>query len=86
VAESDFTEPGMVYQIGLPPRRIDVLTQISGVSFDEAWTSRAETIVDGFAVAFIGLDALMKNKRASGRDKDLLDVRLLQSSLDIHED
>jgi hypothetical protein len=86
VAESDFTEPGMVYQIGLPPRRIDVLTQISGVSFDEAWTSRAEGTVDGFAVAFIGRDALIKNKRASGRDKDLLDVRLLQSSLDIHED
>jgi hypothetical protein len=80
VTERDFTDPGMIYQIGLPPRRIDILTQISGVSFDEAWTSRAETTVDGFTVAFIGRDALIKNKRASGRDKDLLDVRLLQSS------
>lgn len=86
VAESDFADPGMIYQIGLPPRRIDILTEISGVSFDEAWTSRVATTVDGFAVAFIGRDALIKNKRASGRAKDLLDVRLLQSSLGIGDD
>jgi hypothetical protein len=85
MAESDFATPGMVYQIGLPPRRIDILTKISGVSFDEAWTSRVQTVVDGFPLAFIGRDALVKNKRASGRDKDLIDLHLLQALSDIDE-
>ena len=43
VQAADFARPGTVYQIGLPPRRIDVLTEISGVTFDEAWNSRMST-------------------------------------------
>ena len=78
VTAADLAQPGAVYQIGLPPRRIDLLTEISGVSFDEAWGSRIPTEVDGRTVPFIGRDALLKNKRASGRPKDLADIARLQ--------
>ncbi|MBL8923754.1 MAG: hypothetical protein JNJ54_33170 [Myxococcaceae bacterium] len=80
VAEADFARPGTVYQLGLPPRRIDVLTQISGVEFDEAWADRRSIAVGGAPVAFLGRRALIKNKRAAGRARDLLDVELLERS------
>lgn len=74
----DLAQPGAVYQIGLPPRRIDLLTEISGVSFDEAWASRVPAEVEARIVPFIGRDALLKNKLASGRPKDLADVARLR--------
>lgn len=77
IDKTDFATPGTVYQIGLPPRRIDLLTEISGVSFDEAWQSRLAAKVQSLPVSFIGRAALVKNKLASGRDKDLLDVKAL---------
>jgi hypothetical protein len=57
VQEADFARTGMVYQMGLPPRRIDILTEISGVSFEEAWASRSPAEVDGRSVSFIGREA-----------------------------
>jgi len=75
---ADFARPGTVYQIGLPPRRIDILTEISGVTFDEAWESRVIAEVDGRAVGFIGRTALLKNKVAAGRPKDIADVARLR--------
>ena len=78
VKPEDFARPAVVYQIGLPPRRIDVLTEISGVTFDEAWESRAEGELDGLAVPILGRAALLRNKRASGRLKDLADVERLE--------
>lgn len=78
VTERDFALPGTVYQIGIPPRRIDLLTQISGVGFDEAWGSAVEAKVSGLLLRFLGREALIKNKRAAGRDKDLVDVRILE--------
>jgi hypothetical protein len=77
VQAQDFARPGTVYQIGLPPRRIDVLTEISGVTFDEAWDSRVSTEVEGRVVHLIGRDAFLKNKAAAGRPKDLADVARL---------
>lgn len=77
IAPSDFSKPGLVYQIGLPPRRIDILTELSGVTFDEVWASRATTELAGRRVAFIGRETLIKNKRASGRPKDLADIARL---------
>lgn len=74
----DFATPGLVYQIGLPPRRIDVLTEISGVSFDEAWATRVIAELDGRPVPFLGRATLIANKRASGRLKDLADVERLE--------
>jgi hypothetical protein len=78
VSAQDFVVPGTIYQLGLPPRRIDVLTQISGVDFDEAWGSRMLIDVDGLTIPVLGRDVLIKNKIASGRAKDLLDVKALE--------
>jgi len=78
VTAAEFARPGTVYQIGLPPRRIDILTEISGVTFDEAWESRVIAEVDGRAVGFIGRTVLLKNKVAAGRPKDIADVARLR--------
>lgn len=78
VTEADFARAGTVYQMGLPPRRIDVLTQITGVGFDEAWPGRTSMPLRGSPVAFLGREALLRNKRAAARPKDLLDVDLLE--------
>lgn len=78
VAAKDFETPGIVYQIGQPPRRIDVLTEISGVSFDEAWGTRCTENLEGRVVHFIGRDQLLRNKKAAGRPKDLADVSRLR--------
>jgi hypothetical protein len=66
-----------VVQIGLPPRRIDILTSISGVGFDEAWTARVTHEVGGIRVPFLGRADLVRNKRASGRTKDQADLEAL---------
>jgi hypothetical protein len=69
-----FTEPDKVIQLGRPPFRIDILTSISGLSFEEAWSDRVESEIDQLPVCFIGKKSLVANKRASGRPKDLADV------------
>ena len=74
IKQGDFVRPGVVCQIGLPPRRIDVLTEISGVSFDEAWSDRVAQEVGGLGLFFLSREALIRNKRASGRPKDLADL------------
>lgn len=79
VAAADFATPGAVYQVGLPPRRIDVLTQITGVGFDEAWTGRATAEVEGRTIHVIGREAFLKNKEAAGRPKDLADAARLRA-------
>jgi hypothetical protein len=77
MSASDFGLPGIVYQLGLPPRRIDLLTEITGVTFEAAWRGRALTEVDGLAFPVLGRDELIENKRAAGRPKDLADVAAL---------
>jgi len=74
----DLATPGLVYQIGLPPRRIDILTEVSGIAFDEAWSGRCSQTLDGIEVPFLGRAALLRNKKATGRAKDLLDIDLLE--------
>lgn len=74
----DLDRPGKVVQLGVPPNRIDLLTAISGVSFEEAWDSRQEAELDGTPVLFIGRVALMRNKQNAGRAKDLGDVEELK--------
>jgi hypothetical protein len=78
VEEQDFAVAGSVYQMGLPPWRIDLLTEISGVTFEEAASGAVHVEVAGNRIAFLGRKELIKNKMASGREKDLLDVKLLQ--------
>ena len=78
VVAQDFARADTVYQLGLPPRRIDFLTSISGVAFDEAAEDALVGHLGGEQVRFIGLDAMLKNKRASGRTKDLADAEILE--------
>ena len=73
----DFTTLDRVVQLGFPPYRIDIITSISGVEFDSAWENRLIVDVDGVQVPFIGRDDLLANKIATGRPKDLLDVKYL---------
>jgi hypothetical protein len=75
--EADFATPDVVVQIGLPPFRIDVMTSISGVAFDSAWASRVAGRLFEVDVSYLGRDAFVQNKKASGRPKDLRDIRAL---------
>jgi len=75
---ADFTEPYQVVQIGVRPERIDILTAISGVSFEEAWASRVEDKLAGVPASFIGREALAKNKRSIRRPQDRADLERLE--------
>jgi hypothetical protein len=77
IVAADFEKPGQVYQLGIPPRRIDLLTGVDGVTFDEAFDTRIEARVGGLVLPFLGRDALIANKRAAGRPKDLVDLQSL---------
>jgi len=79
VSERDFAAPGAVYQIGLPPRRIDLLTKLSGVGFDEALCDHVVAHVGHVPVRCIGLEAMIRNKRAAARPKDLVDADALEA-------
>ena len=72
-----FTENDVTYQIGVAPVRIDILTQITGVSFSSAWNNRAEGSIFGVSVHFLSLDDLITNKQATGRTSDLDQLRYL---------
>jgi len=77
---SDFKD-GTTFQIGQPPARIDILQHIDGVTFDEAWENRIEGIIDGqIQAAVISRDDLIRNKLATGREQDILDVKKLQTA------
>ncbi len=80
VSEADFASPGQTYQMGIKPNRIDILTELSGITFDDAWKDRLVRDVFGRQVPFMGVGALRKNKLASGRPKDLADAAWLQTT------
>jgi hypothetical protein len=75
----DLAEPGIVFQMGMPPNRIDIMTSIEGVLFEPAWNGRAETTHGDQAVHVIGLAELIINKQACGRPQDLIDLKLLRA-------
>jgi hypothetical protein len=77
LSEADLCARDTVFQIGLPPSRIDILTGISGVEFDDAWERRMEISIDDLRIGMIGRSDFIANKKASGRPKDLLDLELL---------
>jgi len=77
----DLSEDDVVFQVGVAPVRIDILTSISGVDFDEAWPGRVEIERDGFTVPVIGAEAFVKNKEATGRDQDLIDAARVRRRL-----
>ena len=82
---NDLTEAGKVIQLGLPPNRIDIVTGISGVSFDEVAQGCIEISIDCLSVPMIGRAELIKNKRATGRMKDMVDVEMLTKDTKISQ-
>jgi hypothetical protein len=74
ISIDDFSREGVTYQIGVPPARIDILTALTGLSFAEAWPDRLRRPFGDIDVDFIGRAAFIRNKRATGRAKDLGDI------------
>ena len=70
----DFTKPGNVIQLGYPPLRIDLLTEIDGVTFEECFSNRKEVVIEDLNVNFIGYNDLLKNKKETGRPRDIDDI------------
>jgi hypothetical protein len=70
----DLATPDIVFHFGLPPQRIDILTSITGVEFEEGWAGRTSASFDGVPVSILGRVELLKNKRSTGRPKDTLDA------------
>lgn len=79
LTEADLATEGIVFQMGVPPSRIDVLTAIDGVDFDDAWSAKIESEYGDQKLHVISREHLLQNKKASGRPQDLLDVKALES-------
>ncbi len=78
ITREDLLSPDTVIQLGYPPHRIDLLTGIDGVGFDDAWTRRVEFVINGELVPFISREDLITNKKAVARPQDLADVAKLE--------
>ena len=78
VKPEDFAEDGIIFQIGVAPCRIDIITRISGVAYADAVKRAVSKEIDGIAVKVISIEDLIANKKASGRTKDLADVEVLE--------
>ncbi len=76
----DLATPGVVFQIGVEPNRIDLLTQVDGLVFDDAWARRVASSYGGVAISLLSVEDLLTNKRTVGRPQDLLDVTRLEES------
>ena len=76
--EEDFSKPGAIVQLGVAPNRIDLITAIDGVTFDEAWQGREKGRFGSQDVYYLGKAELIRNKRASGRKQDLADLEWLE--------
>ena len=78
ISEADFRRPGVVYQIGVPPGRIDILTELTGLTFAEGWNDRLRSRFGEVDVVFFGRGWFIRNKKATGRPKDLGDIEGLE--------
>jgi len=79
IKKDDFLDEDMVIQLGYPPNRIDLLTDVSGVEFEACYQQKIQVEIDGLNINFIGLENLIQNKRASGRIQDLADAENLEA-------
>jgi hypothetical protein len=78
LTEADLSRPGLIFQMGVAPLRIDIITAIDAVGFDEAWRDRLTTTFAGETVGVLSTSHLIRNKRAVGRSQDLADVEWLE--------
>ena len=76
--KEDFLKENLINQIGYPPLRIDILTNIDGIDFKEAYTQKQVIEIEDLKANYIGLRDLIQNKKTSGREKDIIDVKTLQ--------
>jgi len=82
VTKTTFCEQGIVFQIGVAPRRIDIITKIDGVDFNKAYSDKQEIEVEGIKIPFLSKKNLIKNKESTGREKDKLDAKYLRGNSD----
>jgi len=82
ITPADFTDPDVVYYMGVPPNRIDILSSIAGLDFDSAWANRVERTYGDVPIHVLGKADLIRAKRTSGRPQDLLDVDTLEKTPD----
>ena len=78
INEEDFLRPGYVVQLGQPPARIDLLTSVTGLEFNECYASRVHVDIQGVGIDFVDLESFKKNKKAVGRHQDLADLENLE--------
>ena len=83
IEQKTFCVEGIVFQIGLAPRRIDIITKIEGVNFQNAYSDKREIEVEGIKIPFISKEDLIKNKESTGREKDKLDAKYLRQNNDV---
>jgi hypothetical protein len=76
---ADLATPGIIFQIGIEPVRIDIITEVDGLKFESAWKRRVVGKYGGAAVSFLSVPDLITNKRRVGRPQDLLDVAKLEA-------
>jgi predicted nucleotidyltransferase len=81
ITPETFSQADIVYQLGVAPVRIDILTHVTGVRFEDAWPSRVKGAIFGVPVHFISLDDLIANKQATGRISDAEQLKHLQKTL-----
>lgn len=77
---ADLETEGTIFQVGVPPNRVDVITTVDGVQFDVAWSERTDVDIEGLRIPVIGRRQLIVNKRTVGRPQDLVDAGLLESA------
>jgi hypothetical protein len=78
ISATDFVASDRMIQLGRAPNRVDLLTRLYGVSFDDAWAAKVAGQIDGVPVWFLDREALLKNKRATGRPQDLVDAESIE--------
>ncbi len=83
ITEETFAEKGIVFQIGVAPRRIDIITHVDGVEFNDAYQDKEEVEIENLKIPFLSKTNLIKNKKATGREKDKLDIKYLQENSDV---
>lgn len=78
IDKNSFSEKGIIFQIGVAPCRIDIITQIDGVEFEQAYPKRKEIEIDGIKIPVISKEDLIHNKESTGREKDKLDSKFMR--------
>ncbi|MBN2182732.1 MAG: nucleotidyltransferase [Sedimentisphaerales bacterium] len=78
IDKDSFSEKGIIFQIGVAPCRIDIITQISGVEFEQAYPKRKDIEIDGIKLPIISKEDLIRNKESTGREKDKLDSKFMR--------